>query len=249
MTEAWADPAFTRLFLSWAAARAEALRDPAVDREDLEQEARIALWQACRTYDPALSSLKTWCWRHVEFAVANFLRVQYRRRRALQAELDAPVDLEGQRMLGDTVPSLRYRVEEAEEIEFAWWLMQKLDLTPLESTALRVYLTRRDVPGSRESDRDTVEVSRQRLAACEEKGRQVFAGRGVELILDTLAFAEAILRLHKHGVRLALLEAEVLVNWSCFRSASCPVRRCAAVVRRSSCNRARQDAGSDAGDL
>lgn len=33
------------------------------------------------------------------------------------------------------------------------------------------------------------------------------------MILDTVAFAEAILRLHKHGVRLTLLEAEVLVNW------------------------------------
>lgn len=81
MAEAFAvDPVLLRACLRWAASRVPALRDPAVSEEDLEQEVRIALWQACKTYDPALSSLKTWCRRHVECALNNFLRVQSRKR-------------------------------------------------------------------------------------------------------------------------------------------------------------------------
>lgn len=138
--EAWVEPPFAWVFLRWAAARAEALRDPAIGREDLEQEVRIALWQACRTHDPALSSLKTWCWRHVEFAVGNFLRVQSRKRRALQLSLDEPADERGRRTLGDTVPCSLPGTEDAEAAEFLCWLVGKLDLTPLEALALRVHL-------------------------------------------------------------------------------------------------------------
>lgn len=135
------DPAFTRAFLSWAAARAEALRDPAVDREDLEQEVRIALWQACKTYDPALSSLKTWCRRHVECALNNFLRVQSRKRRVFQLSLDAPVDEEERRTLGETVAcSTRTAEERLADADFVRWLMENLDLTPIETLALRVHV-------------------------------------------------------------------------------------------------------------
>ncbi|MEW6226597.1 MAG: sigma factor [Bacillota bacterium] len=139
--EAVVDLSFARTFLSWAAARAEALRDPAISREDLEQEARIALWQACRTHDPALSSLKTWCWRHVEFAVCAFLRVQSRKRRAFQRSLDEPVDEKERRILGETVPCLDGSTEDSlVDADFVRWLIGKLDLTSLESLALRVHL-------------------------------------------------------------------------------------------------------------
>ncbi|MEW6771776.1 MAG: sigma factor [Bacillota bacterium] len=139
-TEAWVEPPFAWVFLRWAAARANALRDPAIGREDLEQEARIALWQACRTHDPALSSLKTWCRRHVEFAVGNFLRVQSRKRRVLQLSLDEPADEKSGRTLGDTVPCPLPGTDDTEAAEFVRWLVGKLDLTPIESLALRVHL-------------------------------------------------------------------------------------------------------------
>jgi RNA polymerase sporulation-specific sigma factor len=134
------DLAFTRALFSWAAVRASALRDPAIDKEDVEQEVRIALWQACRTHNPAHSLLKTWCRRHVEFAVANFLRVQSRKRRALQASLDAPVDGKEWKTLGDAVSSPRDDAERLETVHLVRWLIQELDLTPLETLALRVHV-------------------------------------------------------------------------------------------------------------
>ncbi|RJX19859.1 MAG: hypothetical protein C4570_04700 [Ammonifex sp.] len=140
MAEAFAvDLVLLRACLRWAAARAPALRDPAVDREDLEQEARIALWQACRTHDPSRSSLKTWCWRHVKFAATAFVVVQCRKGRALQLSLDAPVDEKG--TLGEVIA----RPGKAEEdrladADFVRWLLRELDLTPLEALALRVYV-------------------------------------------------------------------------------------------------------------
>ncbi|WP_123927118.1 sigma-70 family RNA polymerase sigma factor [Thermodesulfitimonas autotrophica] len=141
MTEAWVEPPFAWAFLRWAAARAEALRDPAISREDLEQEARIALWQACKTYDPALSSLKTWCKRHVEFAVRAFLRVQSRKGRVFQRSLDEPVDEKERRTLGETVPcSVAPAEDSLSDTDFLRWLIRELDLTPLESLALRVHL-------------------------------------------------------------------------------------------------------------
>lgn len=140
-TEAWVEPPFARAFLRWAAARAEALRDPAISREDLEQEARIALWQACKTYDPALSSLKTWCKRHVEFAVCAFLRVQSRKGRVFQRSLDEPVDEKERRTLGETVPSRdKEPGERLADADFLRWLVERLDLTLIEALALRVHL-------------------------------------------------------------------------------------------------------------
>jgi RNA polymerase sporulation-specific sigma factor len=134
------DFVFTRALFSWAAVHVSALQDPAVDRNDLEQEARVALWQACRTHAPRLSSVKTWCWRHVEFAVGNFLRVHSRKRRVLQASLDAPVDGREWRTLGDTVLSARDDAERLETVHLVRWLIQELDLTPLETLALRVHV-------------------------------------------------------------------------------------------------------------
>lgn len=142
MAEAFAvDPVLLHVCLRWAATRAPALRDPAVDREDLEQEARIALWQACRTHDPSRSSLKTWCWRHVKFAATAFVVVQCRKRRALQLSLDAPVDEEGRRTLGEAVAcSARTAEERLADADFVRWLLGELDLTPLEALALRVHV-------------------------------------------------------------------------------------------------------------
>lgn len=140
MAEAFAvDPVLLRACLRWAAARAPALRDPAVDREDLEQETRIALWQACRTHDPALSSLKTWCWRHAKFAVNVFLVVHSRKRRALQLSLDAPVGEKGK--LGEVVACSGKAEEDClADADFIRWLVRELDLTPMEALALRIRL-------------------------------------------------------------------------------------------------------------
>ena len=113
--------------------------DPAVDREDLEQEIRIVLWEACRTHDPALSSLKTWCRRHVRFAVSNFIQAQFRRKACLS--LDAPADREGSRTLGELVACPSRRAEERlADADFVRWLVAEMDLTPLEALALRVHV-------------------------------------------------------------------------------------------------------------
>jgi DNA-directed RNA polymerase specialized sigma24 family protein len=137
LAEAFAvDPALLYTCLRWAAARAPALRDPAVDKEDLEQEARIALWQACRTHNPALSSLRTWCSRHVKFAVTAFLVVQCRKRRALQLSLDAP-GCEGG-TLGEAVACPGKEEDRLADADFVCWLVRELDLTPVEALALRI---------------------------------------------------------------------------------------------------------------
>lgn len=174
MAEAFAvDPVLLRACLRWAAARAPALRDPAVDKEDLEQEARIALWQACRTYDPSISPLKVWCWRHVKFAVTNFVVVQHRKRRALQLSLDAPVDEGKCWMLGETVACpTRTAEERLADTDFVRWLVKNLDLTPIEALALRVQV----LGGTYKQAEETTGMPRKSLDNAWQRVRRKAAG-------------------------------------------------------------------------
>ncbi|MCY0884766.1 MAG: sigma-70 family RNA polymerase sigma factor [Firmicutes bacterium] len=116
------------------------------DPEDLAQEARIALWQAARTWRPERGPFGAWAGRRIRAALRDRLRRHYRQRRSSVVPLTAPrdpdhPDLSWEAGLADSDPAWQpERACLARETQRALHNALRQHCTPLERLALTARL-------------------------------------------------------------------------------------------------------------
>ena len=87
-------PSLYTKHLSIALGIAKEVRFPGAGREEVRQEARIALWEACRTHDPAKSNFPTWARLVIRRHLTDCLRTATREKQAVLSNADRDEQLE-----------------------------------------------------------------------------------------------------------------------------------------------------------
>lgn len=119
---------------------------PGCSRDDLQQEARVALWEACRSYDPARGSFPSFARKVIACHLIDLLRVTTKRGKALKT---VPLD-------EDAVPALQ------PELSLARMMEAFRKLSPLQRQTVTDHLNGLPATSSKRHD-NALALARRKL--------------------------------------------------------------------------------------